>query len=163
MKEKNLFLSLIAIIILFLTILYTNIGYATEKLINHRTNYNNLSQNFSVEFNQNSKYLNNNISIINSQKALLKNISLTHVGETKKVTVPVISNINDLSVKLEVTTSNSNPEYFAVTSKAEKSILTQKSNETLIEVTVQLIKEPLYFNESTEITIDVITEPIYKK
>lgn len=163
MKEKNLFLSLIAMILLSLAILYTNIGYANENMINHKTNCNNLSENFSVEFNKNSNYSNDNINIINSQKALLKNISLTYVGETKKITVPVINNSNGLSAKLQINTSNSNPEYFKVTSKTVKSILNKKSDETLIEITVQLIKEPLDSNESTEITIDVIAEPINKK
>ena len=159
MKERNLFLFLVAIIILTSIILFTNIGYANENLISSNTNY--LSKDFNVEFNKNSNNISNNINIISSKKVSLNTIVLNNLEETQVFTIPVINNSNNLSAQISTNIFNSNPEYFEVNCQTSKSILKENSDEVIIEVTVQLIKMPLYSNESTEITIEIIAEPIY--
>ena len=159
MKERNLFLFLVAIIILTSIILFTNIGYANENLISSNTNYS--SKDFNVEFNKNSNNISNNINIISSKKVSLNTIVLNNLEETQVFTIPVINNSNNLSAKISTNIFNSNPEYFEVNCQTSKSILKENSDDVIIEVTVQLIKMPLYSNESTEITIEIIAEPIY--
>ena len=159
MKERNLFLFLVAIIILTSIILFTNIGYANENLISSNTNYS--SNDFNVEFNKNSNNISNNINIISSKKVSLNTIVLNNLEETQVFTIPVINNSNNLSAKISTNIFNSNPEYFEVNCQTSKSILKENSDDVIIEVTVQLIKMPLYSNESTEITIEIIAEPIY--
>lgn len=159
MKERNLFLSLIAIIFIMLSILYTNIGYADESLITNNK-YTNLPKTFSVEFKQ---FSNENIEIINSKEILLKNISLSYVGETKEIIVPIINNSCDLDAQIHLNVSNSNTEYFKVTVNTEKQVLNKNSDETFLEISVQLIKKPISSIESTEIAIDIIAEPSIEK
>ena len=159
MKEKNLFLSLIAIIFLMSALLYANIGYADENIVTKNMGYNNLTKNFSVEFKQDSNNFNKDIEIINSQKIILKKISLTDVGEEKKIVVPIVNYSQDLDAKIQINTSNSNPEYFKITAYPEKLVLNKNLDESLVEITVELIKKPLYSDESAEITIDIIAEP----
>ena len=159
MKERNVFLFLVAIIILTSIILFTNIGYANENLISSNTNYS--SKDFNVEFNKNSNNISNNINIISSKKVSLNTIVLNNLEETQVFTIPVINNSNNLSAKISTNIFNSNPEYFEVNCQTSKSILKENSDDVIIEVTVQLIKMPLYSNESTEITIEIIAEPIY--
>ena len=95
MKERNLFLFLVAIIILTSIILFTNIGYANENLISSNTNYS--SKDFNVEFNKNSNNISNNINIISSKKVSLNTIVLNNLEETQVFTIPVINNSNNLS------------------------------------------------------------------
>lgn len=160
MKEKNIFLFLIATIFILTAMLFTNIGYANENISNY--NINNLSKEFNVKFNKNSKYISNNINIIDDQTATLSNIVLTEVGEKKSFTIPVINTSNDTSTRLNTTIFNSNTEYFKVTCTTSKSILNAKSDEAIITIDVELIKTPIYSSETTEIEININANPIYK-
>ena len=158
MKEKNIFLLLVAITFLLLSILFTNIGFAKETIITSNPTY--LSNEFNVEFNQNSKYLNNNITIINPQTASFKNIDLSKVGEVYTFTIPVINNSPELSASLSTNIYNSNPEFFKVTCDFSKNILNPKSDEAFMEINIELIKQPINSNETTNITFDIVAEPI---
>lgn len=160
MKEKSIFLFLVATMFLLSTILFTNIGYAKENTVHYKVN--NLYQEFNVEFNQKSKNIDNNINIINSHQATLSNIILTKVGERQTFKLPVINTSRNASAKLEVTVLNSNTEFFKVTCQTSKSILKEKSDEVILEINVELIKTPIHSSESTEISIDITAEPIYK-
>lgn len=160
MKEKNIFLLLVAITLLLSPILFTNMGYAKENITIYSSN--NLSQDINVKFNKNSKYLSNNIDIIDSQTASLKPITFTKIGETQKFQIPIINTNSDTSLKIQVSAFNSNPDYFNVTYHTSKSVLNKKLDEAIIEITVELIKTPLYSNETTEITIKIFSESIYK-
>ena len=54
MKEKRIFLFLGATIFVLSAMLFANIGYANENISNYSIN--NLSKEFNVKFNKNSKY-----------------------------------------------------------------------------------------------------------
>ena len=157
MKERNVFLFLVAFIILASLFLFSNIGYANVDLANY-SNYSH--QESYISFNKNSKNI-NNVNIISSQKASLNNITLSELGEFQKFTIPIINTSKDVAAKLHTSISNSNTEYFKVTCTSSTSILKAKSDEAIIEVSVQLIKTPIHSDETTEITIDITAEPIY--
>ena len=161
MKEKNLFLFLVATILFYAIMLFTNIGYATENITNFNNNYDTFYNNFNVEFNKDSNYLSDNVNILSSKKVALSNIVLTNLGEVQKFTIPIINNSINTSAKISSNVFNSNSEYFNVTCQVSKSVLKEKSDEAIIEVSVQLIQIPLSFPETTEIIIDIEAEPIY--
>ena len=160
MKEKNLFSFLVATIILTTIILFSNIGYATENISNFNNADSILSNDFVVEFDKNSNCISDNVDILSSKKVSLSNIVLNDLGEVEKYKIPVINNSINSSAKISTNIFNSNSEYFKVTCQTSKSILKEKSDEAIIEVSVELIKLPVYSDETTEITIDIIAEQV---
>lgn len=158
MKERNVFLFLVAIIILTCLFLFSNIGYANVNLDEYTNNHSH--QESSISFSKNSKYI-KNVNIVSPQKASLNNITLSGLGEIQKFTIPVINTSKYAAAKLETSVFNSNTEYFKVTCQSSKTILEKKSDEAIIEVSVQLIKTPIHSDETAEITINITSESIY--
>lgn len=159
MKEKNVFLSLVIITVLFTVVLFTGLGYANENGINSKVN-NFSDSEFNVEFNKNSNLLNNTITIIDSRTVALNDITLSKVGEIQKFLIPVINN-STISAKLSANIENTNPEFFEVTCNISKSTLKPQSDEAVIEVIVELKKSPLYSTENSNIAINITADPIF--
>ena len=158
MKERNVFLFLVVIIILTSLFLYYNIGYASVNLDEYTNNYSH--QDFFISFDQNSKYI-KNVNIITPQKATLNNINLSEFGEFQKFTIPVINTSKNTAARLETSILNSNTEYFNVTCQSSKTILEKNSDKAIIEVSVKLIKIPISSDETAQITININSESIY--
>ena len=159
MKEKNLFLSLVVVITLMIIILFTNIGYASEDFNNYGNIY--FAEELNVELNQESKYLDDNVTIIDKNTVLLEDIVLNQVGEYQIISIPIINKNMEWFAKVQVDVFNSNTEYFKITYNISKLKLAPNFDEAILEVQVELIKEPLGFNEITNIKIDIISELIY--
>lgn len=158
MKERNVFLFLVATIVLTSLFLFSNIGYANVDLAEYNNSCS--SQESSITFSKNSKYI-RNVNIISPQKASLNNITLSELGEIQKFTIPVINTNKNAAAKLQTSIFNSNTEYFKVTCNSSKSVLNEQSDEAIIEISVQLIKTPIHSAETAEITINITSEHIY--
>ena len=163
MKEKNLFLSLVVVITVMITILFTNIGYANENFNSYSNSYSNsyFIDELNVEFNQESKYLDDKVTIIDKNTAVLDDIVLNQVGEYQIISIPIINKNMEWFAKVQVDVFNSNTEYFKVSYNISKLKLAPNFDEAILEIQVELIKEPLDFNEITNIKIDIISELIY--
>lgn len=161
MKEKKLFLSLIFIIILMVTILFTNIGYASEKIINDNIKNVFLIKDLNVGFNKKSRYRSHTVNIIDSKTVLLNDITLNNVGESQTFFIPIINNSEDMFAKIHFNIFNSNTEYFKVSCNNSELVLSPDFDEAIIEVKVQLIKEPLTHDEFANIKIDIVVEQTY--
>lgn len=159
MKEKNLFLFLVVVITVMITILFTNIGYANENFNSYSNSY--FIDELNVEFNQESKYLDDKVTIIDKNAAVLDDIVLNQVGEYQKFLIPIINKNAECFVKVRVDVFNSNTEYFKITYNISKLKLAPNFDEAILEIQVELIKEPLYSNEIANIKIDIISELIY--
>lgn len=159
MKENKIIITLVIITFLLSLVLFVNIGYADESLINNNTSLEN--SNFDIVFNQNSNITSNEIIITGQRTATLNNISLNNLHETKKLLVPISNNSDNLSAKLSSKISNSNPEYFKVTSSLSNSIIKPNSKDVILELTIELIKTPITKTETTNIELEIISDPIY--
>ena len=159
MKEKNLFLSLVVVITVMITILFTNIGYANENFNSYSNSY--FIDELNVEFNQESKYLDDKVTIIDKNTAVLDDIVLNQVGEYQKFSIPIINKNAEYFAKVRVDVFNSNTEYFKVSYNISKLKLASNFDEAILEIQVELIKEPLDSNEIANIKIDIISELIY--
>lgn len=159
MKENKIIITLVIITFLLSLVLFVNIGYADESLINNNTSLEN--SNFDIVFNQNSNITSNEIIITGQRTATLNNISLNNLHETKKLLVPISNNNDNLSAKLSSKISNSNPEYFKVTSSLSNSIIKPNSKDVILELTIELIKTPITKTETTNIELEIISDPIY--
>lgn len=62
---------------------------------------------------------------------------------------------------LDIDLTNSNPEYFKVTSQIDNKIL-KENNKTKVTFKVELIKQPIASEETTTITGTIVAKPIKK-
>lgn len=86
---------------------------------------------------------------------------LTTKGEKVEVTYTIANNSADLAASLTATTSNTNTEYFSVTSSIlETPVVVEKDNSTTIKVTVELIKTPIEADQSATIGVAITAEPV---
>lgn len=160
MKEKNIILSLVGVILVLVLILGANIGFANENIINLEGSASNSSE-FDVSFVKDSKYIDENIIITGSRTVSLKQVVLNEVGESKTFSIPVVNNSNKLSAQISANVFNSNTEYFDVTCNLSKNVLEPESDEAIVKITVQLKKLPSSSAESTEFEIEINAKPIY--
>ena len=114
------------------------------------------------------KYL-NEISVSNPQKITATVTDSTHArinvegltakGDVVTATYKVQNTSSDLSANLSVLTTNSNEEYFTITSQLGKSTLTA-GEETTLTITIQLIKTPINDGINSIIGLQLTSEPV---
>ena len=98
-------------------------------------------------------------SITDGTNAKIDVTGLTQKGQYVTVTYDIVNNSGDLSADLNVVTSNTNEEYFLISSKLGKSSL--KANETTtVLVTVELLKTPINGAQSSSIGVQLTAMPV---
>lgn len=160
MKEKNIILSLVGVIILLVVICRANMGFADENTAIFNGNNVFSSSEFDISFVKDSKYLDENVIITGPRTVSLEQVVLNEVGECKTFSIPLANNSNNISAKIDSKVFNTNTEYFDVTCDISKSVLKPKSDEAIVKITVQLKKMPLHSAENTEFEIEIIAEAI---
>ena len=118
--------------------------------------------NFKVKFTtvvnvSDSSYVTANV--LNDTNATINVSGLKNVGEKATATYEILNGSNDLSADLNVLATNSNTEYFVVSSKIDKTSLTAGEKTNLV-VTVELNKTLIESNESTNINIKLDAIPV---
>ena len=160
MREIYTIISLVVIMFLLSIILFTNIGYGYESIYEEGRKLF-LDDTFNVGFNLNSNIKSDEIIILNSKSATLNNICLENVNDRKELLVPITNKSDSISAKVNVDVTNTNKEYFKVTSFISKTILNPNSEDAILKIGIELIKKPTNKNETTEIKMKINVEPIY--
>lgn len=118
--------------------------------------------NFNVKFTGTPTVSNvNNVTanITDNTNATIDVFGLLEVGQSATATYNIANESKDLSANLAATTTNSNTEYFKVTSNLEKDTLGAEETTTLT-VTVELIKTPIAEIANSTIGVQIEAEPI---
>lgn len=101
---------------------------------------------------------------VNTNDKTQANISvsgLTTKGEKVEVTYTIANNSADLSASLTATTSNSNNDYFSITSSiTDTPVVVAKDETTTVKVTVELIKTPIDTDQNATIGVKLTAKPI---
>ena len=98
-------------------------------------------------------------SIINNQEATMNVSGLTEKGQKITATYEIKNESGDLSADLKIATTNSNKEYFIISSKLAKTSLVA-GEDTNVVVTVELIKTPINESVSTNIGVNMTAMPV---
>ena len=98
-------------------------------------------------------------AVTDDLNATLNVTGLTAKGETVTATYTIQNTSADLSANLSAITSNSNTEYFAVTSDFDAESI-EKGAATTITVTVALIKTPITESVSSTVGVQITAEPV---
>lgn len=94
-------------------------------------------------------------------KADISVSGLTTKGEKVEVTYTIANKSADLAASLTATTSNTNTEYFSVTSSIlDTPVVVEKDNTTTVKVTVELVKTPIEDDQEATIGVVLTAKPV---
>lgn len=84
---------------------------------------------------------------------------LTEKGQSVTATYEIENASNDLSADLGLTITNSNPEYFSITSNVDKGSL-KSGEKTIVTVVVNLVKTPIAQAENSVVGVQITAVPV---
>lgn len=158
--------SKIILVTLFATMLLLGLGYAAIQnitlSISGTAAASAVQGNFDVGFTEVTEISDEiyvNASVNSNVKAIFNVSGLTQKGQTAYAIYEITNNSSDLSTDLSVETSNSNTEYFTISSRlADTSLVAGDS--TTVTVTVELTKTPIEGEVSSTIGVVLTAMPV---
>lgn len=154
-------------ITLVVAILLIAVGYATITNVPLKISGNTTASpeqaNFTVQFTGETTTSDDTkvIATVDEKDKLKANIDVTGLtakGDTVTATYKIINKSADLSAALSSTETNSNTEYFEVSSDIADSTIAS-GEETTITVKVKLIKTPITSDETSNVTVTLDAQP----
>ncbi len=85
--------------------------------------------------------------------------NMTNVGDTVRLTIPVINESEGIKANLSTNITNNNSEYFNVTAETATNTLNSNGATTTITVTVEVIKVPKVNNAEGSFTVTLKADP----
>ena len=169
MRQERIILSLVMLVLVLSIILITGVGYAAEIGNTLKISDNPLlieeQEDFKIEFNKNPTYIGDGIAkvqMIGPTSATIDITNLNAVGDYVTVIFTIENKSNSICADIKAKTTNTNTQFFDVTSSLSESIIKPKTGKTTLEIKVELIKLPIKDNETSYISIDLTASPIYK-
>ena len=147
-KEKTILLLLVVVIVVAISLM-TRVGYAIDMddtlIINDNPILATSQSDFKIEFTGEPTYTGNGVAtlkITGPTTATMDITELNSVGDSITATFTISNKSNYLYADLYAEVTNTNTEYFKVTSILSESILQPKTGTTTIKLTVELLKLP---------------------
>ena len=85
--------------------------------------------------------------------------NMTNVGDTVRLTIPVINESDGIKAGLSTEITNNNSEYFNVTAETATNTLNSNGATTTITVTVEVVKVPKLNNAEGSFTVTLKADP----
>lgn len=168
MRTDRTILLLVVVEIILGTFLSVGIGYAVEKdgtlKITDNIILDSEQKDFKVAFFGQANYIGDGVAIVNvtGERAATMDISgLNNVGDEVTTIFTIANTSNDIYADIYASVTNTNTEYFNVTAILSESELEPKTGKTILKVKTELIKLPIY-KEETDISINICAKPNYK-
>lgn len=168
MRQEKIILSLVVLVIMLSIFLFTGIGYAieTDNLMINEQNNTIIEQTngFEIAFSKETSYRGNGnieLNITGPTTATINITNLKDIGDYATAIFTIENTSKDISAELEAKVTNTNTEYFNVTSTLSDMIIEEKTGKATFEVTVELIKLPIAGEEKTDISASIIATPKY--
>lgn len=166
MKAEKVILSLVIITAILAMLLSTSIGYAAENndIIKINDNPMLLSEtsNFKIAYVGEPTCTgegNIEIEFTGDTSANINITGLKNVGDSATGIITIENSSKEIYADAYTKVTNTNSEYFKVTAILSNNIIEPKNGQTTLEITVELIKQPLT-KQTTTSTIKVIANPI---
>ena len=167
MRQEKIILSLVVLVIILSIFLFTGIGYAVETdnlLIVNQSNSIINQTGFEIAFAKETRYIGNGtaeLRVIGPTTATINITNLKNIGDYVTAIFTIENTSGDISAELEAKVTNTNTEYFNVTSTLSDAVIESKTGKVTLEVTVELIKLPVEGEEKTDISASIIATPKY--
>lgn len=167
MKQDRIILLLVILVIVLSILFVTGIGYAVENnniLISNANKPFELSQtDFNVVFLGDPIYRGEGcaqLKITGPRTAIINITKLEKVGDSVTIIFTLENKSECLYADINAEITNTNMEYFNVTSRLTEKKIRPKNGRINVEVNVQLIKLPIYKDEKSSICIDIYAYPM---
>lgn len=168
MRIDRTILLLVVVEIILGVFLSVGIGYAVEKDGTLKKTDNVLLESehrdFKVAFFGQASYSGDGVAIVNikgDMEATLDISGLNNVGDEVTTMFTIVNMSNDIYADIYASVTNTNTEYFNVTAILSESELEPKIGKTILKVKTELIKLPMY-KEETDISINICAKPNYQ-
>ena len=167
MRKEKTILSLVIILFMILLILCaTGIGYAAQNdNIIEKDEYEYFSwyrTDFNVVFSGKPTYRGNGLAeveITGPRTATINITELDNVGDSVTAIFTLENKSDCLYADINAEITNTNTEYFNVTSRLTEKKISPKNGKINIEINVKLIKLPIYKEEKSSICINFFAYP----
>lgn len=166
MKQDKIILLLVMMTIVLLVLFVTGVGYAAEDenilIINNSKSLGLCQKNFNVVFSGEPTYKGEGfaeLAITGPTTATLNITGLEKVGDTVTTIFTLENKSDSLYADINTEVTNTNNEYFNVTSRLTDHKISPKNGKVNIEIDVELIKLPIY-EETSYISVNIFAEPI---
>lgn len=168
MRPERIILLLVVIVVILSILLITGIGYAVETDNTLKISDNALlspeQSELKIAFTGEPKYTGNGVAILKitgSTTATMNITGLDTVGDSVTAIFTIANKSNDIYAEIYTKVTNTNTEYFKVTSTLSDSIIKPKTGKTTLKITVELIKSPIDNEENTDICTNIFANPKY--
>lgn len=166
-REKTIIL-LVVLLVVLLIVLMTGIGYAAETSdalkINDKPLLLSEQSDFKIEFTGEPTYKGKGVAklkLTGPTSATMNITELNSVGDSVTVRFTIANKSSDLNADIYTKVTNTNTEYFKVTSTLSESTMKPKTGKTILEITVELIKLPIDREQKANIGINISANPRY--
>ena len=170
MRQERIILLLVVVVVVLSILLITGVGYAVETDNTLKISDNALlspgQSNLRIEFYGEPEYTGKGVAklkLTGPTTATMNITELNSVGDSVTVIFTIANKSSDLYADICTKVTNTNIEYFNVTSTLSESTMKPKTGKATLKVTVELIKLPIYNEEKAAICIDVFAKPQYYK
>ena len=161
MRQEKVILLLVVVMVVLTILLITGVGYAVETdnilLSPEQTD-------FKIEFCGEPTYNGIGVATLDITGPTTATINVTELGNVGDSITAIFTLANkSSSIYADIYTkvTNTNTEYFNVTSTLSESKIGPQTGKTTIEITVELIKLPIYNDESADICMNIFANPRY--
>jgi len=167
MRQEKVILSLVVVVIMLSIFLLTGVGYAVETdnlLIVNENNAIIEQSGFEIAFARETRYIGNGtaeLRITGPTTATINITNLKHIGDYVTAIFTIENTSSDIDADIDAKVTNTNPEYFNVTSTLSDKVIEAKTGKVTFEITVELIKLPIDGEETTDISASIIATPKY--
>lgn len=166
MKQDRIILSLVIFVVALVILFATSVGNAVENdkilIINDSKALELCQTDFNVVFSGEPTYKGNGsaeLTITGPKTATINITELKKVGDLVTAIFTLENKSCSLYADINVEITNTNTEYFNVTSRLTEEKINPKNGKVKMEIDVQLIKLPIYNEEKSSISINVLAYP----
>ena len=168
MRQERVILLLVIVAVALSIQLATGMGYAVETDDILKISDNVLlipeQSDFKIAFAEEPTYTGNGVATLNltgPTTATMDIAGLEDVGDSVTVIFTITNKSNYIYADIYAKVTNSNTEYFNVTSTISNSTMKPKTGKATLEVTVELIKIPIDNEQNAAICTNIFANPMY--
>jgi len=168
MRQDRTIILLVIILVVLSILLMTGVGYAaeTDSMLKISDNPILLPEqtDFKIEFLGDPKYTGNGVAklkLTSPTTATMDITGLKKTGDSVTAIFTIANKSNNLHADIYAKVTNTNTEYFKVTSILSESTIKPKVGKTTLKITVELIKLPIDREQKSDINVSVSANPIY--
>ena len=166
MRQERIILLLVIVMVVLSILLITGVGYAVETDNTLKISDNALlspeQTDFKIAFTGEPTYTGKGVATLKLTGPTTATMNITGldvIGDSVTATFTIANKSNYIYADIDAKVTNTNTEYFNVTSTLSESTLEPITGKATIKITVELIKLPIDNDENATICTNLVANP----